>query len=211
MKIMIVDDHPVLRDGFAALLSAAAPDTIVIQARDVAEALSLVVRHEDLDVVVLDLLMPSVGGLTAITQIARCRQDLPIIVFSSSEDPQDVRKALSLGALGYVPKSASSHLLLSAIRQVMNGDIYIPPLILDDGLFNNKFDPQTHGTPGSLLTARQIDVLRLVAEGHPNKVIAASLDLSEKTVKAHITAIFRNLNVINRTQAAAVGRAQKLF
>lgn len=211
MKLMIVDDHPVLRNGFAALLKSAGPDTEVLQAQDVMQALSLIAQHQDLDVVVLDLLMPGVGGLTAISQISRFRQDLPIVVLSSSEDPQDVRKALSLGALGYVPKSASSHSLLSAIKLVMNGDLYVPPLILREQGVAVRAVPDTIGSAASVLSSRQIDVLRLIAIGEPNKAIAHKLDLSEKTVKAHITAIFKALNVINRTQAAAAGRAQKLF
>lgn len=207
MKLLIVDDHPVLREGLAALLAHAAPDTIVLQAGSAREALGLVEAHADIDVVVLDLVMPGMGGLSALAEFGKVRPDLPVIVLSSSEDPQDVRKALAQGALGYVPKSASQLALLSAIRLVLNGDLYVPPLILGDMVNIRQVRLQRRdGSAGSALTERQLEVLRRLSEGQPNKIIALDLDLSEKTVKAHITAIFKALNVVNRTQAASVGR-----
>jgi two-component system nitrate/nitrite response regulator NarL len=212
MKLLIVDDHPVLRDGLAALLMQIGPDTTVLQARDANEGIALVDNHPDLDVVILDLAMPGMEGLQALSEFGRKRPDLPVIVLSSSEDPRDVRRALASGALGYVPKSASQHVLLSAIRLVLNGDLYIPPLILDEKI--NTIVPRSTGSEGAsnrLLTARQIEILTLLSEGKPNKTIAATLALSEKTVKTHITAIFKALNVVNRTQAAAAGREQGII
>ena len=206
MKLLIVDDHPVLREGLAALLRQAGPDTDVLQACDASEGLALVEVHVDLDAVVLDLMMPGMDGWRAISEFGRKRPELPVIVLSSSEDPQDVRKALALGALGYVPKSASQRVLLSAIRTVLNGDLYVPPLVLNEPASAKE---RASGLPDSnnpRMTARQIEILSMLSKGQPNKTIAATLDLSEKTVKVHITAIFRALNVVNRTQAAAVGR-----
>jgi two-component system nitrate/nitrite response regulator NarL len=205
MKLLIIDDHPVLRDGLASLLRQAGPDTVVIEARDAPEGVSMAEQQADLDLVILDLSMPGMPGFEALAELGRKRPDLPVIVLSSSEDPKDVRKAMASGALGYVPKSASQHVLLSAIRLVLNGDLYVPPLVLSQGA-----DAPQHasegGNPGAL-TARQIEVLALISEGKPNKTIATQLALSEKTVKAHITAIFKALNVVNRTQAAAAARA----
>jgi two-component system nitrate/nitrite response regulator NarL len=205
MKLLIVDDHPVLREGIAALLRQAGPGAEVLQARDASEGLALVEDHADLDAVVLDLMMPGMDGWQAISEFGRRRPDLPVIVLSSSEDPHDARKALALGALGYVPKSASQHVLLSAIRIVLEGDIYVPPLVLAD---SGAFIGRPHGVEpkAARLTERQTEILKMLSKGQPNKTIASTLDLSEKTVKAHITAIFRSLNVVNRTQAAAVGR-----
>lgn len=211
MKLLIVDDHPVLREGLAALLRQAGADTEVLLASDASEGLALIGEHADLDVVVLDLMMPGMSGWRAISEFGRKRPELPVIVLSSSEDPQDARKALALGALGYVPKSASQHVLLSAIRIVLNGDLYVPPLVLAEGA--DAADRQSgRAEPNAArLTTRQIEILTMVSKGQPNKTIAATLDLSEKTVKAHITAIFRALNVVNRTQAAAVGRESGLI
>jgi two-component system, NarL family, nitrate/nitrite response regulator NarL len=212
MKLLIVDDHPFLRDGLAALLMQIGPDTTVLQARDASEGIALVDNHLDLDVIILDLAMPGMEGLQALSEFGRKRPDLPVIVLSSSEDPRDVRRALASGALGYVPKSASQHVLLSAIRLVLNGDLYVPPLILDEkaGTIVRRAS-NAEGESSRLLTARQIEILTLLSEGKPNKTIAAAFELSEKTVKAHITAIFKALNVVNRTQAAAAGREQGII
>jgi two-component system, NarL family, nitrate/nitrite response regulator NarL len=210
MKLLIIDDHPVLRDGLASLLRQAGPDTVIVEAPDAHEGILLAEQQTDLDLVILDLTMPGMPGFEALSELGRKRPDLPVIVLSSSEDPKDVRKALSSGALGYVPKSASQHVLLSAIRLVLNGDLYIPPLVLDQIARDGPANVAKGGNP-SLLTARQVEVLTLISEGNPNKTIATKLALSEKTVKAHITAIFRALNVVNRTQAAAAAREARII
>src|SRR5260221_14609573 len=120
MKLLIVDDHPFLRDGLAALLMQVGPDTTVLQARDASEGIALVDSHLDLDVIILDLAMPGMAGLQALSEFGRKRPDLPVIVLFSSEDPRDVRRAFASGALGYVPKSPTQPLLLSAIPLVLN-------------------------------------------------------------------------------------------
>ncbi|HEF4756543.1 MULTISPECIES: response regulator [Burkholderia] len=209
MKILIVDDHPVLRDGVEALLRRNDAALAVLQAASADDAMQMLDQHADIDAIVLDLKMRGTSGVDAIAALARARPALQIIVLSSSEDPRDVRAAFAHGALGYVPKSASAHTLLSAIVMVLNGERYVPPLLLDDGAAYTIEPPrQAAGAP---LTPRQIEVLRYLAEGVPNKVIADRLGLSEKTVKAHITAIFRTLHVLNRTQAAAAGRKAGLI
>jgi two-component system, NarL family, nitrate/nitrite response regulator NarL len=207
MKVLIVDDHPVLRDGLSALLQHADADNTVLQARDANEGLALAESAPDLDVVILDLEMPGMKGLQALAEFGRRRPDVPVIVLSSSEDPDDVRQSLASGALGYVPKSASQSVLLSAIGLVLNGELYVPPLILAEGARFERGRPRkTEPESNQLLTTRQIQILQLLSAGMPNKTIAARLGLSEKTVKVHVTAIFKALNVINRTQAAAAGR-----
>lgn len=207
MKLLIVDDHPILREGLAALLRQVGPDTEVLQARDSAEGLALLDLNRDLDAVLLDLAMPGMGGMPAIQEFGRRRPDLPVVVLSSSEDPADVRQALALGALGYVPKSASPQTLLGALRLVLSGDVYVPPLMLAAA------SPPLSGGEGARLsgaldrlTERQVEVLRLIGRSLSNKEIGNSLGLSDKTVKAHVTAIFRVLNVVNRTQAAGAAR-----
>lgn len=201
MKLLIVDDHPVVREGLAILLSQAGANIDVVQATDATAALDIAAATDDLDGVLLDLAMPGLGGMAAIEEFGRRRPDLPLIVLSSSEDPEDVRLALAQGALGYVPKSATPSTLLCALRLVMDGEIYVPPLMLAA----RKPDKGARSTAAPL-TDRQIDVLRQLCEGRPNKTIAHALQLSEKTVKAHITAIFKALNVVNRSQAVAAAR-----
>jgi DNA-binding NarL/FixJ family response regulator len=211
MKLLIVDDHPVLRAGLAALLGPPGSGTIIFQAGTAMEAFGLVEQHADLDVVVLDLVMPGMGGLPALAEFGRRRPELPVIVLSSSEDPHEARRALALGALGYVPKSAGQHTLVAAINLVLDGEIYLPPLLLNEPVAGASRASRGGRSGASPLTERQVEVLRRLSQGQPNKTIATELELSEKTVKAHITAIFRALNVVNRTQAAAVGREAGLL
>jgi len=212
MKFLVVDDHPVLREGLAALIRQVGVDTCVLQARDAAEALDLLDRTEDIELVIVDLVMPGMGGLDAIGEFGRRRPEMPVIVLSSSEDPQDARRALARGALGYVPKSANPNTLLAAIRLVLNGELYIPALVLnEDGGHTQRSRPEDATPQTGQLTERQIDVLRLVSEGQSNKAIAHALDLSENTVKVHVSAIFKALQVVNRTQAASAGRERGMI
>ena len=204
MKLLIVDDHAILREGLIALLQQFDQGADVLQASDTVEGLRLVEAHPDLDVAFLDLNMPDQGGMAAIPVFAKRCPQLSIIVLSSSEDPNDVRLALKSGAVGYVPKSASPKNILSAPRLVLAGEIYVPPLMLDvepaEGLGRVVTDV------GERLTERQTEVLRQLCRGLSNKDISRVLELSEKTTKSHITAIFKALGVVNRTQAAAAAR-----
>jgi two-component system nitrate/nitrite response regulator NarL len=211
MKFLVVDDHSIVRDGLAALFEQVNPGFEVFQGRDAEEGLRLLDQSDNFDLVILDLFIPGVDGFEAISAFGRKRPELPVIVLSSSEDPGDVRKALASGALGYVPKSATQHVLLSAIKLVMNGDLYVPPLVLSK---NSGANSQLGDPPNArekMLTPRQIEVLSLLCEGNPNKTIAAKLNLSEKTVKAHISLIFKALNVANRMQASKVAREAGLI
>ena len=208
MKLLIVDDHPVLREGLAALLTQAVPNIAVLLARDGAEGLDVAAGCPDLDAVLLDIAMPGMNGIAVLAEFGRRHPALPIAVLSSSEDPEDVRRALGAGALGYIPKSANRQTILSALQLVLQGEIYVPLLLLQaTGALPSLFraGPSIRSAIVKL-TSRQIDVLRLLAQGLSNKATGDALGLSEKTVKAHVTAIFKALNVINRTQAAAAGR-----
>lgn len=212
MKLLVVDDHPVFRDGLAALLRQAAEHTIVLQAPECATALEVADQHRDLDAVFVDLMMPGMTGDLAVREFGKRRPELPVIVLSSSENPSDVRRALNAGALGYIPKSASPQTLLSALKLVLTGNIYVPPLLL------HAPAPVRHseGTTGSTvameqLTDRQVDVLKHLCTGLSNKEISSRLGIAEKTVKAHVAAIFKTLNVVNRTQAANAVREANLI
>ena len=187
-------------------------NAMVLQAGTAEEGLAIVAQNPDLDIVILDIAMPGMDGLKAIAEFGRIRPELPVVVLSSSENQKDVRNALAQGALGYIPKSANQRTLLAAIRLVLNGDLYVPPLVLDDedtARLTHFRSREKAAKP--ILTDRQIAVLRSISEGRSNKEIAFELGLSEKTVKAHVTAIFKILNVINRTQAASIGRENGLI
>jgi two-component system nitrate/nitrite response regulator NarL len=201
VKLLIVDDHPLFRDGLAALLRQASKDTTVVQASSTEEALQ-VVDEEIIDAVFMDLVMPGLCGEPAIREFARRHPDLPVIVLSSSESPSDVRRVLNAGASGYIPKSATAQTVVSALTLVLSGNIYVPPLLVSAA--TRAADTAANGGPRSLsqLTDRQVDVLKYLRDGLTNKEISSSLGIAEKTVKVHIAAIFKTLNVVNRTQAA---------
>jgi len=211
LKVLVVDDHPVVRDGLGTLLRQLGEGTIVLEAGDASEGLALVQECADLDIVVLDMVLPGLDGLGAIAAFGRARPELPVIVLSSSEDAQTARRALAHGALGFVPKSASRQTLLAAVRLVMSGEIYVPALVLGEAAPAAAPARIEARQAPSTLTDRQIEVLRLLTAGRTNLNIAAELGLSEKTVKAHVTAIFKAMNVFNRTQAATRAREMGLI
>ena len=202
----VVDDHLILREGLAALLRQSWQDAVILQGRDAETGLRMAEDNPDLDVVFLDLNMPGMNGMAGIQHFVQRFPKLPLIILSSSENPAEVRRALALGAVGYVPKSASPQTLISALRLVLAGDVYLPPLLLDAPPLPGRRPVEESGG----LTDRQVEVLAALCNGLSNKEIGRKLDLSEKTVKAHITAIFRTLNVVNRTQAANAARARGL-
>ena len=207
MKLLVVDDHPLLREGLSGLLKQTEPGSIILEAADAAQALALAAKAPDLDLAILDLQIPGMDGLKVLAAFGQEHPHLPVLILSSSENPADAREALRRGALGYVPKSANPQTLLTAIRLVLDGEVYVPPLVLEPA----AAPPPAPLPARAVLTARQVEILRRLEAGDSNLAIAHKYGLSEKTVKAHVTAIFRNLNVTNRTQAVSAGRAAGLL
>ena len=211
MKLLVVDDHPLFRDGLAALLRQANPETQVFQACDSEAGVEMAQSRGDLDAVFVDLMMPGLNGEAAVKEFAKRRPELPVIVLSSSENPSDVKRVLNAGALGYIPKSASPQTVLSALQLVLTGNIYVPPVLAHapEGAANQP-SSGAKSLVLTQLTERQVDVLKLLSDGLANKEISARLGIAEKTVKAHVAAIFKTLNVVNRTQAANAAREMEL-
>ncbi len=203
MKIMIVDDHALIREGVAAVLTRLGDDTRILQADSGRQCFELLAIHPDLDALLLDLRMASMAGFAVLELLRTQHPDIPVLVLSSSEDPADVRRAMAGGARGYCPKSAPHTSLLAALRVVLAGELYLPPFML------NASAAAPTGADNSL-TARQLEVLHLLCEGRPNKDIARRLGLEERTVKGHVSAIFRALNVVHRLQAIDAARASGL-
>lgn len=197
MKFLVVDDHAVMREGLAVVLRRLEPDAAVLEAGDGATALALAAAHRDIGLVLMDLTMPDAAGLSAVATFVAVHPATPLIVVSSSEAPADVRAALALGALGYVAKAANASTLAAAIRLVLSGEVYVPP-------FMARADGDGLAPPAAaeVLTSRQQAVLALIRQGASNKEIAYRLGVTEGTVKAHLTTIFRLLGVANRAQAA---------
>ena len=191
MKTLLAHDHPLMREGVRQVLSQLEPPVEIIDAHDYPSLFAQTALHGDLDLALVDLNMPGFVGMQGITQYRSRFPDIPLVVLSASESPHDIRDALAAGALGYIPKAASTSVMLAALRQVLAGDIYVHTVAPAD------FEALQH----SGLTARQLEVARLLAQGCANKAIAGMLAMSESTVKVHIAAIFRALNVTNRTEA----------
>ncbi len=206
MKLLVVDDQAIVRQGIAALLAHDDPGAVVLEAADAAAGLALAASHADLDAVFLDLAMPGVGGMAAIAEFARRRPDVPIIVLTASDDPGKVRQAFEHGALGYVPKTASSQTLLAALRLVLSGEAFVPALLLREGAPSGAAARPTRGG----LTTRQGEVLNCLALGLSNKAIGRRLGISEKTVKAHMTGLLRDLGAANRAEALREARTRGL-
>lgn len=200
MKLIVIDDHPVMREGLALVLRQLDGSPEVLEAADGERGIALLAQHDDVGGVLVDLRMAGLAGLPTLARLRALRPDLPVMVISASEDPADVRRAMAAGASGYVPKSASRSTLLAAVRLVLAGERYLPPLLLEDGAA-----PPPAQLTG--LTPRQVEVLGLLCQGHANREIGVALGMHEKTVKAHVSALFKVLGVVNRTQAVEAARA----
>ncbi|MBL8345721.1 MAG: response regulator transcription factor [Rubrivivax sp.] len=198
MKLLVIDDHPVVREGLAMVLRQLDGAPEVLEASDGEQGLALLARHADVRGVLVDLRMAGLAGLPTIARLRALRPELPVLVVSASEDPADVRRAMAAGASGYLPKSAGRATLLAAVQLVLAGERYVPPLLLQEAA----------PTPAALtgLTPRQLEVLGLLCQGHANREIGLALGMHEKTVKAHVSALFKVLGVVNRTQAVEAAR-----
>lgn len=198
MKIILADDHTLFRDGFVLLLKQLEADAEVITAGSLEEALEQVRAHPDADLFLLDLQMPGMQGLMSVQAVMHDFPSLPVAILSASDSRQVMEALLAAGAAGFIPKSSSAQVMLSALKLILAGGVYLPAQLLDPG----QGAAGAAAAKGGPLTPRQLDVLRLLCEGKSNKLICRELDLGEGTVKAHIAAIFRALNVNNRTEAA---------
>lgn len=207
MKVVIADDHPLVRDSLAGTVAQLASTVQVLQAEDGEQVMALLESHEDTDLLLLDLIMPGSDGVALLEDVGRRFPELKVAVLSASENPADMRSSLDAGASGFIPKSSPVSILLAALRLILEGGVYVPPELLasaSQAETRRAVGPACSAKAG--ITPRQREVLRLVAEGKSNKEIARSLDLSEHTVKIHVAAILRSLGVQNRTQAAMAAR-----
>jgi DNA-binding NarL/FixJ family response regulator len=177
-------------------LQALGPATRFVEAADAPGTLALVAQHSDIDLLLMDLNMPGARGLDSVRAIRDRAPLVPLAVISAEQQPGIAAALLALGVAGFIPKSDPSDVIVGAVRLMLAGGVYVPPHLMHDG------DPglPSPGCPRGL-TARQFDVLRLLAQGKPNKVIARELGVTEGTVKVHLLAVFRTLDVRNRTSA----------
>jgi DNA-binding NarL/FixJ family response regulator len=204
MKVLLLDDHVLVREAMRGVIAELQPEASVIEAATSADGLSLMRQHADVALVMLDVGLPDRNGLEALEELRELYPATSVVMLSGSNDRDSVARALAKGALGFIPKSASRDVLVSAIRLVLAGGIYIPPEILNESQpVAVPPTPLDLRTPAELgLTPRQVDVLALMMQGKSNKLICRQLKLAEPTVKNHVSAILKALGAVNRTEAA---------
>lgn len=212
MKVLVVDDHPLILEALKQVLRDLDPAIEIIEARDGRQALDQAQLHPDLSLILLDLTLPYMHGFDLIGELRAASPELPVVVLSATEDRDTVLRAINDGAMGFIPKSSKTEVLIAALRLVFSGGVYLPPSVFTSPAGGALSEPrQPHAaarTPRDIgLTERQAQVLALLVQGKSNKLICRALDLAEGTVKIHVTAILRALNVSNRTEAlVAVSR-----
>ncbi len=211
MKYLIVDDHALITGALSLMLEDRDPEAEVHTAATAREALDLVNREGDADLLILDLSMPDVTGTELMEEIVRMQPMLKILVVSGLADQESIMRVLQLGAAGFVPKSLDTEMLGNAIDFVLKGGVFIPSKLLTESQRVGFFTRTAAHLKSSAeepvhLTERQKDVLALLALGAPIKRICRELDLSEGTVKTHVAAIYRAFGASNRTEALLAAR-----
>lgn len=208
MKILVADDHGLFRLGLKAAIEQKVAGSSVMEAEDTKTALELMEREKELKLALLDINIPGNEGLSFVFNAIERYPNLKICVISGNEDPNVVNAIMEKGAVGFIPKSSANDVVSSAVQILLAGGQYFPMDLLNksSAKLNAKADKSL-----SRLTPRQLDVLKAMAEGLANKQIADNLHISVGTVKTHITAIFEELAVTNRTQAINVAREKGLI
>ncbi len=205
MRIMIVDDHALVRRGIAHVVRECFSDAIVVEAGSASDALHTI-EEKPIDIALVDVRMPDSDGLDLLRDIKARWPDVPVIMLTSFDHAQYVRRALAEGAAGYMLKDATPEDLEQAIKVALSGggNVLSPRVIqnLFEAMESGDRNGEAPRRPEANLTQRETDILALLSEGRSNRDISRNLFLSEKTVKAHLAAVFRKLGVTNRTQAA---------
>jgi DNA-binding NarL/FixJ family response regulator len=204
LKLLVIEDHALVREGLVRLLAQLEPEVQVREAGDFEAALDRLEADEDCDLIFLDLALPGIDGFAGLDVLRRRFPAIPVAVCSAFDDPPSISRVMNLGASGFIPKAYSGEALLSAARQILEGNLFRPNLQaagrMDDEV---PIPPKTMRVSATEigLTERQAQVLCLMVRGQSNRDIANQLSLSEGTVKIHATAVFRALGVSSRTQA----------
>jgi len=210
LQLLVVEDHALVREGLVRLLGQIEDQTKVFEAADFESALTVLDNEGDFDLVLLDLALPGIDGFAGLDILRRRYPAMPVAVVSAFDDTPTITRVMNLGASGFIPKAFSGESLVSAIREVLAGNLYRPR-----GQTGSRLDDAKPLPPSKVsvrpdeigLTDRQAQVLALMVRGLSNRDIADQLDLSEGTVKIHATAVFKALGVTSRTQAlVAVAR-----
>lgn len=206
MNLLIVDDHALFREGLRALLANISPGLSITEAESVESAIEEC-KSVQFRMVLLDLGLSTTDGLETLQRFRNAVPEIPAIVLSGDQEPRHIRAAIDLGAVGFIPKAHTSELMIAALRFVLSGGVYLPPIVLGDSPHRA---PPSEITSASVsmafgrLSPRQQEVADLLLQGRSNKLIARRLDLSEGTVKAHVSAIFQIIGAKSRVEAVII-------
>jgi DNA-binding NarL/FixJ family response regulator len=213
MKILVVDDHVLIREALRDVLRELKGEaTVVLEAADSRQAMRQIEQNPDLELIVLDLWLPDRDGFAVLAELVERHPTISIVVLSTYHDRNRVTRALDLGAIGFIPKSAQREVMLSAFNLIFSGGVYVPPEILGPGSRHHSsaapLPPDPKVSAAELgLSERQMEVLALMMQGKSNKAICRVLGLAEATVKIHVSAILKALKVANRTEAVIAAGA----
>lgn len=200
--IVIADDHPMFRHALFLRVTADYPSALVLQADSLDRLQELLTQHNNIDLILLDLNMPGSHGLSSLIHVRAIHPALSIVVVSANEEPTTIRRALQLGAAGFIPKSSSLEKISSALAQVFAGSRYVPSILNDLNVPALSDAVKTSARKISSLTPQQFRIASMLAQGMLNKQIAWLLKITEATVKVHMRTIMEKLDVRNRTQVA---------
>lgn len=207
VRILLADDHPIVREGLQALLETQADFEVVAEAANGEEALRLAGELQP-DVILLDLEMPIMDGVEATRRLHQLQPTIRIIVFTAFDNDERIIHAVQAGAVGYLLKDAPRKEIFDAIRVAMEGGSLLQPVVASKLLRHME---QQHALPHEVLTERELEVLHLLAQGMPNKEIAAHLVISERTAKFHVSSIMGKLGASNRTEALSLAAQRGLI
>lgn len=207
MKVLIADEQSLFRDGLTLRLKEINQNIDILQSSSLTETLQILSAEPNTDILILDIDLAGFSAEETIKNIQNISPSAKIIAISSSEDVHNIKNILSLGAKGYIPKRSDSNILSGALKLILDGGTYIPPVMLKTDSISKSTSPTLPPLKKNL-TNRQSQVLDLIAQGKSNKQIAYDMGVSEATVKLHINALLRSLKVNNRTQAVIT--AQKM-
>lgn len=206
-SLLVADDHPLFRDALQVVISSGLPQSQLLEADSLAAAMPLIAQHDGLDLLLLDLSLPDAEGLDGLARLRDAYPWLPVAIVSAHQERQLVLDAISLGAVGYIPKSTPREALLNALTQILDGQLYLPPDVM-------RRPPATPSPQANTLaagplsddrlaqlTGKQLSVLHCMTQGMSNKQIARELSIAETTVKTHVSAILRKLGATSRVHA----------
>jgi DNA-binding NarL/FixJ family response regulator len=200
LKLLVIEDHALVREGLLQALKGLEGDVVTLGAADADSGLELLATNEDVDLILLDLMLPGTSGMALLGVLRKRYPTIPVVILSALDDTETVMRGLRQGASGFVPKSSSTEAMMEALREVLAGEVYLPPRLREAASRNGS--GRTRNVADRYgLTPGQMRVLELLTEGKTNRQIAELLGVTEGTVKIHVSAIFKAMNVSNRSQA----------